>query len=131
MNSPAYVNVKQRATGAILLSGARWCASFLCRLRGMMFRSRLRAGEALILVEARDSRSAAAIHMFFVPFPIAVVWIDNSGRVVDKVIARPWRPLYAPQAPACYVLETAPEFLGRVSIGDEVVFEPFPLPAGG
>jgi uncharacterized membrane protein (UPF0127 family) len=117
------VNVKHRASGATLLAGARWCASFLCRLRGLMFRSGLRAGEALILVEPRESRSATAIHMFFVPFAIAAIWINTSGRVVDKVLARPWRPVYAPRAPARYTLETHPAFLDRVAIGDELVFE--------
>lgn len=95
----------------------------MCRLRGLMFRSRLRVGEALILVEPRESRSATAIHMFFVPFAIAAIWINNSGRVVDKVLARPWRPFYAPRAPARYTLETDPAFLDGVAIGDELVFE--------
>lgn len=129
MSVRRYVNVKQRASGVLLLSRARWCESFLCRLRGLMFRSRLRAGEALILAEAGESRAAAAIHMFFVPFAIAAIWIDNSGRVVDKVRAQPWRPFYAPRAPARYTLETDPAFLDQVSIGDELDFEDGPAPA--
>jgi uncharacterized membrane protein (UPF0127 family) len=88
-----------------------------------MFRRRLAPGEALLLVEPRDSRVATAIHMLFVPFPIAVVWISGSGRVVDKTLARPWRPLYVPRAPARYILETDPAFLERVTLGDELLFE--------
>jgi uncharacterized membrane protein (UPF0127 family) len=88
-----------------------------------MFRPPLRAGEALILVEARDSRVSTSIHMLGVSFPIAAIWIDNAGRVVDKVLARPWRPYYAPRAPARYILETEPDFLAQVTIGDEVDFE--------
>jgi len=124
-----YVTIKQRASGELVLSGARWCPSFLSRLLGLMFRTRLREGEALILVEAHDSRSATSIHMFFVPFAIATVWINSSGRVVDKVKALPWRPFYAPRSPARYVLETGPEFLDKVSVGDEWVFEDCPTPA--
>jgi hypothetical protein len=118
------VNVRQRSSGTVLLAGARWCESFWCRLRGLQFRSRLNAGEALILAEGRESRAAASIHMFFVPFPIAVVWINTAGRVVDKAEALPWRPYYAPRAPARYTLEAEPGFLERVEIGDEVVFDP-------
>lgn len=118
------VNVRQRSSGRVLLAGARWCESFWCRLRGLQFRSQLNAGEALILAEGRESRAAASIHMFFVPFPIAVVWINTAGRVVDKAEALPWRPYYAPRAPARYTLEAEPEFLMRVEIGDEVVFDP-------
>jgi hypothetical protein len=119
------VNVKHRATGALLVAGARWGDSYFSRLRGLMFRARLADGEALILVEARDSRTTASIHMFFVPFPIAVVWINSAGQVVDKVLAEPWRPFYAPREPARYTLETHPEFLDKVAVGDELLFENF------
>ena len=117
------VNIKRQSSGEVLLRRARWCDSYLSRLRGLMFRAGLAEGEALVLVEAGDSRTATAIHMFFVPFAIAAVWIDSGGRVVDKALARPWRPFYGPRAPARYVLEAAPAFLERVAIGDEVRFE--------
>lgn len=129
-----YVTLKRRSTGEALLPRVRWCDSFRSRLRGLMFRSNLEPGEALVLVEGRESRAATTIHMFCVPFPIAAVWINNAGRVVDKVEALPWRPYYAPRAPACYILETAPDFLARISIGDDVDFEDAPFlgaaPAG-
>ncbi len=131
---PRYVTLKRRATGEVLLPAARWCVSFLCRLRGLMFRSSLKPGEAIILVEWFESRAGTTMHMFFVPFAIAMVWIDNAGRVVDKVEALPWRPSYVPRAPARYILETAPDFLGHISLGDEVDFEDAPFlgaaPAG-
>ncbi len=114
------------ADGGALLRRAHWCASFLCRLRGLMFRRRLAPGEAIVLVEPRDSRAAVTIHMFFVPFTIAAVWINHDGRVVDTVAARPWRPFYAPREPARFILETHPEFLDRISIGDELVFQDSP-----
>jgi len=125
------IDIRRKAdtAGQPLLRQVRWCASFMSRLRGLMFRSGIAPGEAIVLVEGRDSRAAVTIHMFFVPFTIATVWIDNSGRVVDKVAARPWRPYYAPRAPARYILETHPEFLDRVSIGDELVFEDSPAAA--
>jgi uncharacterized membrane protein (UPF0127 family) len=118
-----WVAVRDRRSGLVLIERARWCASFTTRLRGLMFRPPLQAGEALILVEARDSRAAATIHMLGVSFPIGAVWIDESGRIVDKTLALPWRPYYAPRAPARYILETQPEFLERVTFGDEVAFE--------
>ena len=123
MTHPSTVDILNVKSGEVLLRGARWCASYLSRLRGLMFRRELGEGEALVLVEAADSRAATAIHMFFVPFAIAAVWIDSRGRVVDKALARPWRPFYGPRAPARYVLEAAPEFLDKVAIGDEVKFE--------
>jgi uncharacterized membrane protein (UPF0127 family) len=124
--SPQVIAVRHRQSGALLARDARWCGSFLCRLRGLMFRRALSPGEVLILDEGRDSRAATAIHMFFVPFPIAAVWINSAGRVVDKVLALPWRPFYGPRAPARYILEAAPDFLKRVQLDDELEFEAQP-----
>ena len=123
MSHAPTVNVMRRSSGEVLVRRARWCASYGSRLRGLMFRSGLAEGEALVLVEGADSRTTTAIHMFFVPFPIAAIWINSGGRVVDKALAEPWRPMYAPRAPARYVLEAAPELLEKVVIGEELVFE--------
>jgi uncharacterized protein len=116
------VKVVNRETGEVLVESARWCASPICRLAGLQFRRRLRPGEALILAKRRDSISASSIHMFFVFFPLAVVWINSQGEVTGAQLARPWRPYYASPAPACCVLETEPEFLNKIKAGDKVDF---------
>ncbi|MBI2975626.1 MAG: DUF192 domain-containing protein [Chloroflexi bacterium] len=113
--------VKKNA-GIALLTRVKWCDSFLCRLRGLTLRGPLADGEGLVLVERRESRLDTAIHMFFVNFPIAVVWLDARYRVVDTCVALPWRPIYVPKAPAQYVLEAAPALLDHLSPGDELEF---------
>ncbi len=67
---------------------AVYCDSFLCRLRGLMFRSDLPHNEGLLLVEARDSRLDTSIHMLFVYMDLAVIWINSEFTVVDTVLAR-------------------------------------------
>ena len=100
-----------------------YCDSFLCRLRGLMFRPSLGLDEGLLLVEKRDSRLDTSIHMFFVPFDLAVFWINSDMVVVDKVIARSWRPAYFPKADARYTLEIHPDRWGNYEIGDKVEFQ--------
>ncbi len=117
------VTLRQTTTGQPLLQHVRWGATFASRLRGFMFRRALEPGEALVMVEPRESLVGTSIHMFFVPFALGVVWLDSAGRVVDKVEALPWRPYYAPRAPARYILETHPNFLPRVAIGDVLAFD--------
>lgn len=112
--------VKNRTQGTIVLARVKWCDSFTSRLRGLTFRRRLDADEGLMLVERASSIAATSIHMFFVFFPIAAIWLDDSFRVVDKKLARPWRPFYAARAPARYVLEAAPGVLDRIAIGDQL-----------
>ncbi len=105
-----------------LLSHVRHCDSFLCRLRGLMLRRHLGDDEGLLLVGQRESRWDAAIHMLFVLFPIAAVWLNAEGYVVDIQLARPFRPLYVPQAPARDVLEGPPTLLDQVRVGDRLRF---------
>lgn len=116
------VDVVRRGTGEVLVHSARWCSSRLCRLRGLQYRRRLEPGEALILVKPADSIVNSSIHMFFVFFPIAAVWINHQGRVTSAQLARPWHPYYASPEPARYVLEAAPDLLSRIAVGDEVDF---------
>jgi uncharacterized membrane protein (UPF0127 family) len=105
-----------------LLGRVRRCTSFLCRLRGLTFRQSLDADEGLLLVGRRESRTDTAIHMFFVFFPIAAIWLDQNSRVVDAQLARPFCPLYIPCAPARDVLEGPPALLEQVHIGDKLHF---------
>jgi uncharacterized membrane protein (UPF0127 family) len=122
MSAKPHVKVVRRENGETLIESARWCSSHLCRLRGLQFRRRLRPGEALIMVKPKDSIANSSIHMFFVFFPLAVVWINSRGRVTSAQLARPWRPYYASPEPARYVLETSPDFLERIAVGDQVDF---------
>jgi uncharacterized membrane protein (UPF0127 family) len=122
MSEPKQVKIVHRATGKVLVESAKWCESRLCRLLGLQFRRRLNPGEALLLVMAKDSIAQTSIHMFFVFFPIAAVWINSAGKVTHKQLAKPWRPYYASPEPAQYVLEISPSFLEKIKIGDEVDF---------
>ena len=99
-----------------------YCDSFLCRLRGLMFRARLVRDEGLLLVEKRDSRLDTSIHMFFVSFDLAVFWINSNLTVVDKVLAKSWHPVYVPKADARYTLELHAERWEDYQIGDKVEF---------
>ena len=100
-----------------------YCDSFLCRLRGLMFRSSLASDKGLLLVEARESRLDTAIHMLFVFMDLAVIWINSDKVVVDSVLARTWRPAYAPRQPARYILEIHPGRLIEFKIGDHIEFQ--------
>ena len=100
----------------------KYCDTFLTQLRGLTFRSRLALDEGLLLVGKRDSRLDSSIHMLFVAFDLTVIWINADMQVVDKIIAKSWRPAYFSKQPAKYVLEIHPERWGDYEIGDTVQF---------
>jgi uncharacterized membrane protein (UPF0127 family) len=101
----------------------KYCDTFLGRLRGLMFRSALSPDEGLLLVIGKDSRADSSIHMFFMYFDIAVFWINSEMIVVDKVIAKVWRPAYFPAKAARYTLEAHPSRYNDYAVGDKVQFE--------
>lgn len=109
--------------GQVLLDRVKWCASFGSKLRGLMFRRSIDPAEGLVLAETRSSIAATSIHMFFVPFDIAAIWLDDQFQVVHLALAKSWHPYYASPTAARYVLEASPEFLSRVKIGDSLKFE--------
>jgi len=115
--------LKNADTGIILLERAKWCQDFWCHFRGLMFRIDLPENEGLLFVYERESRMDTSIHMLFCFFPIATVWLDSTAVVVDKVLAKPWRPAYAPRKPAQYFVEARPSLLDMVSIGDRLAWE--------
>ena len=117
-----HVDIVRRNSGEIMFQRVRWCSSRWCRFRGLQLRHKLTPGEALLLVHPDDSQLQSSIHMFFVFFPIAAIWIDSTGRVTSAQLAKPWRPYYASPKPAQFVLETSPDFLTQVEVGDEFNF---------
>ena len=100
----------------------KFCDTFLTQLRGLTFRERLGQDEGLILAGKRDSRLDSSIHMLFVSFDLTVVWINSDMKVVDKILAKSWRPAYFPKTPAKYVLEIHPDRWENFQIGDVVQF---------
>ena len=102
---------------------AKYCNTFLCQFRGLMFRSDLAPDEGLLFVGKRENRGESAIHMLFMFIDLTVVWLNAGLQVVDLKIARRWRPIYAPQSPAQYVLELPVDRFVEFHVGDQLQFD--------
>jgi uncharacterized protein len=111
--------LRNERTGAVVARDAYRAANPLSRMRGLLGRSSLPAGEAIIL------EPAASIHMFFMRFGIDVLFLDSSGAVL-KVVRdlRPWRLASAKGARS--VIEMAAGSTNGLDLepGDRVVREP-------
>lgn len=118
MNTKQVMNAQEQ----LLLRRVKWCATFGSKLRGLMFRRSIDPDEGLVLAEDRSSIAATSIHMFFVPFDIAAVWLNEDFQVVHKALAKSWRPYYASPQAARYVLEGPPALLDRITIGETLRF---------
>lgn len=79
------------------------CSDFFSKSKGLMFSRKLRNNEALLFEFDREGKWL--IHMFFVFFPIDIVWLDKNMKVVDVKMGRPFNLILSPKKAAKYVLE--------------------------
>ena len=118
-----FISIENKNRGIDGALRIKYCDTFLTQLRGFTLHPSLAPDEGLVLVGTRDSRLDSSIHMLFVSFDLAVIWIDSSRHVVDKVLAKSWRPAYFSKQPAKYVLEVHPDRWEEFQIGDTVLFK--------
>jgi len=99
------------------------CDTFFLRLLGFMFHSPISIDQGLIINQNNESKIDSAIHMFFVNFDLAIIWIDQLNKVVDTCLARRWHPFYMPNKRAKLILEIHPDHLDQFGIGDQLSIE--------
>tara|TARA_Y100000310_G_scaffold216748_1_gene217811 strand:- start:7411 stop:7725 length:315 start_codon:yes stop_codon:yes gene_type:complete len=82
------------------------CSGILSKFKGLMFTFPLKKGWGVLLENSSESIYNSSIHMFFVFYPIDVVWLDSGFKVVDvKRSVKPFTPIVFPKRKAKYVLE--------------------------
>jgi len=98
------------------------CDNFISRLRGLMFSKKIEKNGGMIFLNSTEDRIHYAIHMFFMNYDLSVIWVDSSGKIVDRILARRWKTIAGPQSPAKYILESHPERFSEFQIGDSLEF---------
>ncbi|PWH17811.1 MAG: hypothetical protein DDG59_07385 [Anaerolineae bacterium] len=100
----------------------RVCRTFWSRGRGFLFSPPPPPDQGLLFWYSRPSRWDTAIHMLGVSFSLAVIWLDEKRRVVDRKLARPWQVALVPQKAAQYIIECHPTRLDDFHEGEIIDF---------
>ena len=80
------MNIVNSTRGSTLASQARRAGSFLARGRGLMMAPPLPKGGGLVIEPCNS------IHMFFMRYPLDIVFLDKQGQVVFMYRGiKPWR----------------------------------------
>lgn len=120
------MKVYNKTRRLVLSEDACRADSFFERFKGLMF-----SGPSdMVLVSPRESIRESSIHMFFMRYPIDVLWVDGRGRVVDALekvapssLFKPWTwRIYRPVKPAKYVIELGKGDLSETKNSDEIRF---------
>lgn len=91
--------------------------TFVARFKGLMFREQIKSTKGLLLAPCNS------VHMFFMRFPIDVVFVDREYKVVAIELAlKPWRVSKVYKT-ALYALELpAGRARDRVAVGNVLEF---------
>ena len=94
--------VTNRERGTVLGEAIEVAATAVQRVKGLLGRDCLEAGEGLLF------KYASSMHTFFMQFPLDVIFMDKKGKVLKcaegvrpfKLVASPFRAYYALELPA-------------------------------
>lgn len=93
------MHVRNLTRGVDLVTRGTLASTFWTRLKGLIGCAGLAPGEGLIIVPCKG------VHMWFMRFPIDVIYVDARDQVVDvDECLRPWR-IGRPRPRARYVVE--------------------------
>lgn len=110
-----------KCNGKKICSRVKYFHSVFAKAIGLMFHFRSPDTGYVFVFDSMKEPFSISIHNFFVFFPIDVVYLDSSRRVVDVVHSfRPFTPLYVPKKSAQYIIEFP--FHVDVKTGDMISF---------
>jgi uncharacterized protein len=110
------VKILDKNKNTVLAENAVIAATFFTRMRGLLGRKGLEAGQAMVI------KSCTSVHTFFMQFTIDVVFVDKNNRVVKTISnLRPWRftPFY-PAASYCIEFPAGTISARSITSGTEV-----------
>lgn len=103
-----------KTTGKVLASKVELADTFWRRFRGLMFRRRFPRGSAIFFKLPKPGRYG--IHMFFVKFPIDLLYLDSKFVVVElRAGLKPWHT-HRPHAVVNYLIELPAGTISRSNV---------------
>lgn len=106
------------AEGSVVCERCEVPRSWFGRMRGLLGRDGLEPGTGMLI------DAAPSVHMFFMRFPIDVVFLDRDRKVVGvRHELRPWRVAGARRAVAALELPAGAAAAAGVEEGDVLVLD--------
>lgn len=115
--------IKNRTTGKILANNKIVCNTIISKTVGLMFKKEL-IDCGYVFEFSRDV--IGSIHMFFVFFPIDIIWLDKNLIVVElKENVKPFTPSLVPKKRCRYFIEIPSGTIKKseTKLGDRIVLE--------
>jgi len=119
--------VRVTADGTVIADKVVYADTYQLRRKGLLGKDRLEANEgALLVMPCKTGLSLLhSIHMFGVPFDLAVAWLDLKGQIIQTKRAKPGRMYFPPGffTDTAYILELHPQHLSLLQSAPEITWE--------
>ncbi len=108
-------SLKNQTTGQTIIQKLKLADGFWARFRGLMLTEPMQANEAILISQCKQ------VHTHFMNYAIDIYYLDKQMKVLDKLPnVQPWGfTRYYKEA--YYVLETMPNAIQSINIGDSLL----------
>ena len=111
--------IKNTTKKALLAENAKLCRNIFSKSLGLMFSKKITS-----LIFAFEKEKIIPLHMFFVFYPIDILFLDKNLAVVE--IKKNFRPFsfYTPKKKAAFVIELPQGAINKTKteVGDKINF---------
>jgi len=119
--------IRVSAGGQMIADQVVYADTSQLKNKGVLGRSSLGTNEGVLLVmPCRSGLSLLhSIHMFGVPFDMAVAWLDKNGQILHLKLAKPGRIYFPPGffTDTEYILELHPDHLPLLQKSTKIQWE--------
>ena len=111
--------ITNQTTKTTLAKEAEHCKSVISKAKGLMFTKKIKDKG---LIFHFNKEKIVALHMFFVFYPIDILFLDKNQRIVE--IKKQLKPFatYMPKNKAKYVIELPANSIKNTRIKDKIKF---------
>ncbi|RLD08469.1 MAG: hypothetical protein DRI65_02235 [Chloroflexota bacterium] len=101
--------------------------TYQLRRQGVLGKEKLETNEGVLLVSSSSTGMSLfhSIHMFGVPFELAVAWLTRNRKIIHTKLAKPGRIYFPPGffTDTAYILELHPEHYELLQGSTEISWE--------
>ena len=110
-------NLIEKGTGKVLIEKIKLADSFWSRFKGLMLTQPMQDNEAILISQCKQ------VHTHFMNYAIDIYYLDKQMQVLDKLLnVQPWG-FTRYYKNAYYVLETMPNAIKDINIGDSLAIK--------
>ncbi|MBC7085137.1 MAG: DUF192 domain-containing protein [Methanomethylovorans sp.] len=92
-----------KPNGELLASDVEFAEGIISQTRGLMFRKSIAEKYALVFI--LSTPKSVSVHMFFVFFPIDVLFLDSEKKILKTARLKPWIGLARSPENTKYIIE--------------------------